>query len=89
MDPEKMYQEMQDLAARNGIRIRFEKGDFEGGFCVLKDERIVVINKKLPLNRKLSVLAQGLAAIGIEHLQIEPALRALIEDELVKAERIR
>lgn len=89
MDPEKMYQEMQDLATRNGIRIRFEKGDFEGGFCVLKDERIVVINKRLPLNRKLSVLAQGLAAIGIEHLQIEPALRALIEDELVKAERIR
>lgn len=89
MDPEKVYQEMQDLAARNGIRIRFEKGDFEGGFCVLKDERIVVINKRLPLNRKLSVLAQGLAAIGIEHLQIEPALRAFIEDELVKAERIR
>ena len=89
MDPEKVYQEMQDLAARNGIRIRFEKGDFEGGFCVLKDERIVVINKRLPLNRKLSVLAQGLAAIGIEHLQIEPTLRALIEDELVKAERIR
>ena len=89
MDPEKVYQQMQDLASRQGIRVRFEKGDFEGGFCVLKDERIVVINKKLPSNRKLSVLAQGLAAIGIEHLEIDPALRAFIEDELVKAERPR
>ncbi len=82
-----MYQQMQDLASGNGIRVRLEKGDFEGGFCVLKEERIVVINKKLPLSRKLSVLVQGLAAIGIEHLEIDPALRAFIEDELVKAAR--
>jgi len=82
-----VYQQMQDLASGNGIRVRFEKGDFEGGFCVLKEERIVVINKKLPLSRKLSVLVQGLAAIGIEHLEIDPALRAFIEDELVKAAR--
>ena len=88
MDPENLIQQMQDLAARNGIHVRYEKGDFEGGFCVLKKERIVVINKKLPLSRRLSVMAQGLASFGIDQLEMDPALRAVIEDELVKAARI-
>ncbi len=87
MDPEKLFQKLQDLASRNGIRVRFEKGDFEGGFCVLKDERIVVINKRLSLTKKVSVLAQGFAEIGIEHLEMDAGLRALIEDELIKADR--
>jgi len=87
MTQEEMTRELEALAAKSGIGIRYEKGDFEGGFCVLKDERLIVVNKKLPPQRKSSILAQGLAEIGIEEMYLKPVVREFIEDELAKLSR--
>ena len=85
MNQEQMIKELEALAANSGIGIRYEKGDFDGGFCVLKDERLIVVNKKLAVPRRASILAQGLAEIGIDEMYLKPAVREFIEDELVKA----
>lgn len=87
MTQEEMTKELEALAAKSGIAIRYEKGDFEGGFCVLKDERLIVVNKKLAPQRKASILAQGLAEIGIEEIYLKPVVREFIEDELAKLSR--
>jgi len=85
MTQEEILKELEELAARSGISIRYEKGDFEGGFCVLKAERMIVINKRLVSARRASVLAQGMAEVGIEEFYLKPAIRAYIEDELARA----
>jgi len=87
MTQEQVLRELEALAASSGIAIRFEKGDFEGGYCVLKAERLIVVNKKLPPSRKASVLAQGLAEIGIEDRYLKPAIRNFIEEELARLVR--
>jgi len=88
MTPEQMTRELESLAANSGISIRYEKGDFEGGYCILKAERLIVVNKKLAPPRKASILAQGLAEIGIDEVYLKPAVREFIEDELAKAARV-
>lgn len=85
MTQDEILKELEELATRSSIGIRYEKGDFEGGFCVLKTERLIVINKKLPAPKRASVLAQGLAEVGIEEVYLKPAVREFIEDELSKA----
>jgi hypothetical protein len=87
MTQEQMLKELEALAASSGITVRYEKGDFEGGFCVLKDERLIVVNKKLPPAKKASVLAQGVAEIGIEDRYLKPAVREYIEEELARVVR--
>jgi hypothetical protein len=87
MTQEQILKELESLAANSGIAIRYEKGDFEGGFCVLKDERLIVVNKKLAPAKKSSVLAQGLAEIGIEDRYLKPAVREYIEEELARVVR--
>ncbi len=89
MTSEQMLSELEQLAAKCGISIRYEKGDFDGGFCVLKAERLIVINRRLLPARRTSVLAQGLAEVGIDQVYLKPAVRAYIEDELVKAAKSR
>ncbi len=84
MTQEQMLKELEALASSSGITVRYEKGDFEGGFCVLKAERLIVVNKKLPPAKKSSVLAQGLAEIGIEDRYLKPAVREFIEEELAR-----
>lgn len=87
MTQDQLLKELENLAEKSGIAIRFEKGDFDGGYCVLKDERIIVINKRLALQKRTSILAQALAEVGIEEIYLKPAVREFIEDELAKVAR--
>ncbi len=87
MTQEQILTELEELAGNCGIAIRFEKGDFDGGFCVLKAERIIVVNKRLATARRASVIAQGLAEVGIDEIYLKPAVREYIEDELARAAR--
>jgi hypothetical protein len=84
MTNEQLLKELEALATASGIAVRYEKGDFEGGFCVLKTERMIVVNKKLSLPKRASVMAQGLAEIGIDEMFLKPAVREFIEDELAR-----
>jgi len=87
MTQEELFKELEELAERGGVSLRYEKGDFDGGFCVLKAERIIVINKRLAPQKRTSILAQALAEVGIEEIYLKPAVREFIEDELAKVAR--
>jgi hypothetical protein len=85
MTVEETLSELEIVAHDMGVHIRYEKGDFDGGYCLLRDERIIVVNKKLNSNRKAAVLSQAFGELGIENIYIKPAVRLFIEDELVRA----
>jgi hypothetical protein len=84
MVAEEFLAELESLAEEMAVRIRYEKGDFDGGFCILRDERIIVVNRRLNVNRKVSVISQALNQLGLENVFIKPAVRLFIEDELAK-----
>jgi hypothetical protein len=87
MKHEEIVAELETAAQQLGVTIRYEKGDFEGGFCILKAQRILLINKKLLPNRKAAVLAVAMHELGLDNVFVKPALRAYIEDEVVRAAR--
>ena len=87
MKHEELVLELEALATQLGITIRYEKGDFEGGYCILRAQQLLLINKRLTPARKASLLAIALEEIGVENTFVKPALRAFIEDEARKAER--
>ncbi len=84
MNHVQMAQELEEVARQLGITLRYEKGDFDGGYCILKDQKTLVVNKKLHEARKASILAQALHEIGIEAVFVKPAVRVFIEDEAAK-----
>ena len=87
MKHEELVQELQDIARQLGITVRFDQGNFEGGYCILKAEKLLLINKRLLPVRKASVLAAALREIGLENVFLKPALRAYIEDETASARK--
>ncbi len=89
MKHEEIIKELQDLAVQLNVTIRYERGDFEGGYCILKDKKILLVNRRLMPVRKASVLAMALQEIGLDNVFLKPVLRAYIEDEVAKAARSR
>ncbi len=80
----KIIQELEELVAQVGVKLRYEKGDFDGGYCILKDQKVLVVNKRLTDARKASILSQALTEIGIDAIFIKPVLRDFIDNEAVK-----
>lgn len=85
MKYQELISELEALAAQLGLKLRYEKGDFEGGYCIVKDERMLVVNKKLSDQRKAAVLATALNEYGLDNIFIKPSVREYIEDEVAKS----
>lgn len=85
MKEEELLLEIEQAAQDMNLRIRYEKGDFDGGYCILRDENIIVVNKKLAPIKKCSVIAQALGEYGIDQVYMKPIVRTYVEDEIVRA----
>ena len=77
---ENILEELKQLASQIGARVRFERGDFKGGYCIIKKDKIIVINKLSNLQRKVYVLASALKELGLEDIYVSPKIRELIEE---------
>lgn len=82
MRKQDILQELEDVAKKLGYRIRYEKGNFVGGDCRVREEKVLVINKFLPIEGRISTIARALARIGVGNVFITPQARKLIDDEL-------
>jgi hypothetical protein len=63
-----------------GATIRFEKGDFKGGYCLLKESKVIVINKNANLQKKAMILSAALKELGVDDIYLNPKLRELVEE---------
>ena len=57
---------LEDLFAESDYMLRYEKGNFKAGFCVLKDMKVVVVNKYYALEGKINCLYEILRTISID-----------------------
>lgn len=75
---------LENKCSEKNIGIRYEKGDFEGGFCILRDSQVIVINKKLADLRKVIVLSEAMERLGILFSELPLDLQILINEEKPK-----
>jgi hypothetical protein len=83
MKPEKIYQELKDLADKLGIGV--EEHNFrnagvkvKSGSCIVHGKRLVIIDKHKPMAKKISVLASALARFPHDTVYLVPAVREII-----------
>ncbi len=47
---------IESLFAESDYMLRYEKGNFKSGYCILKDTKVVIINKYYTLEGKINTL---------------------------------
>jgi hypothetical protein len=77
---EELIQDLKSVAAQLGAEVRFEKGDFKGGYCLLKENKVVVINKMANLQRKVMILSMALKELGVDKIYLNPRIREIIDE---------
>jgi len=82
MRRELVLQELEELAGRIGIEIRYERmGTLSGGLCRIHDGRVILINKYLSMASKVELLAIELSRERekLENVYILPEIRELLD----------
>ena len=80
MKPNQLMEHFETLAEKLGLRIIQGKGDFNGGGCIISQDKIIVLNKMKPIEHRLKILATSFLEYNLDDIYMIPALRAFIEN---------
>ena len=62
---------LETLFSEIEYTIRYEKGNFNSGYCVVEDRKVAVINKFYDTEGRMNVLLEIIAGLTIEEDQLE------------------
>jgi hypothetical protein len=62
--------------------IRYERGNFQSGYCILEDRKVVVLNKFLQLEGRISTLIDIIPQLKIQPDALTPEVRKIYDDVL-------
>ena len=83
VSPPEILLELEKLALRLGVPVRFEPFDLrtagKGGLCRLHGMPLIVVDVGLPVLDKIGVLSEALASFDLEAIYLPPVLRARID----------
>ncbi len=73
-----IYQELKVIFEQLNYKIVLDKGSFNSGYCILEDEKIIVINKNKPYENRIKILSEILSSIDTKDIYIKPIIRDMI-----------
>jgi len=56
---------LQDILSQSNYTVRYERGTFQSGWCVLEQKRIVVLNKFLDVEGRINTLLDLIPQLNI------------------------
>lgn len=61
-----LLNKLEDIFSESDYMLRYEKGNFQSGYCILKDTKIAIVNKYFPLDGKINCLLDILKSVDID-----------------------
>ena len=49
---------LEDLISETDYILRYEKGNFKPGYCILNERKIIIVNKYYPVDGKINCLLE-------------------------------
>jgi molybdenum-dependent DNA-binding transcriptional regulator ModE len=65
---------LEQLFEEARFTVRYEKGNFNSGYCLLEDRRVVVVNRFLNMEGRINALVEILPAIQIKEEELSDEL---------------
>ena len=84
MDERTILSQLEELAEKLGIRIRYEVMKKEnlfntGSLCRLKGEYVLIINSSAMIKEKIQIFAGAVKHFDLDQVYMPPALRKYLE----------
>ena len=75
---------LEKVIEESGYILRFERGTFQSGYCILEDRKVVVLNKFLQLEGKINTLIDLIGQLKIDAETLTPESKKWYADAMLK-----
>ena len=73
---------IEKLLHETGYVIRYERGNFQSGYCILEEKKVLVLNKFLPLEGRINTLIDILPQLSFNPDTLPQESRKVLENLL-------
>src|SRR5688500_11622427 len=71
---------LEEMVTESDYTLRYEKGNFKSGYCVLKDQKIMIVNKFFTTEGKINALLDILKNTVLDPTKFSDKSRKLHEE---------
>lgn len=74
-----ILKELEELALKVGIKVRYEKTEARGGMCTFQGNPLIIIDRKAGDDYKIAVIAENIKKKDLTDIYISPKMRELLD----------
>lgn len=78
---------IEKLIAEAGYIIRYERGTFTSGYCILEQKKVIVLNKFLQLEGRINTLIDLIPQLGFDAEALSPESRKVYDDIMTRVKQ--
>lgn len=71
---------IEEMIGESDYMLRYEKGNFKSGYCVLKDQKIMIVNKFYTTEGKINALLDILKGTELDTSKFSEKSQKLFEE---------
>ncbi|GAA0893372.1 hypothetical protein GCM10009122_30510 [Fulvivirga kasyanovii] len=68
---------LEDLLAETEYILRYERGNFKSGWCILNENKVIIVNKYYAIDGKINCLLDIIKTVDIDKNQLSDKNRKL------------
>ncbi len=78
---------IEKVISEAGYIIRYERGTFNSGYCILEQKKVIVLNKFLQLEGRINTLIDLIPQLGFDPENLSPESRKVFDDIMTRVKQ--
>ena len=78
---------MEKVVEESGYVLRYERGNFQSGYCILEDRKVVVLNKFLQTEGRINTLFDLIPQLKIKTELLTPESKKVYDEVMAVSEK--
>lgn len=71
---------LEDILGESDYTVRYERGTFQSGYCILEQKRVVVLNKFLNVEGRINTLVELIPQLNVQFDKLTHESQKLYEE---------
>lgn len=77
--PKKLQELLAAFLRDNELDVVYGIGAFSGGHCVINENRVIVVNKRMPVEEQLRIIVSVILELGLDYSGLKKEAKNYIE----------
>jgi hypothetical protein len=78
---------LEDMIAESDYTLRYERGQFKSGYCILREQKVIIVNKFYSIEGKINAILDILKGLEMDQSKFSEKSRQLYDDLFAPAQK--